>query len=774
MTSILYHNNIYFEEPFSYCYEKYPYNFIYYIFGRLILNLDIISNISELEYVFDNCDVENVTKLKTLRTALFISNISVDNLAAEWGCSAQAIYNILDKSWSAFSKYRIMVGRGVSPKSPISSDYSDFENRIDYEIKSQLSFALYNNGILPYSLQKTLLNQIAQSKLLKLQHITIEEMDLSVRTFNILKRAGINTINDFLYLEYDNFIKIRNMNPKSFNELHNKLKEYGIELDLNSTHILSHATSLSFFDKSLSELGLTYNECTNLRENGIATVDDLRQKSFLSLNESLDSSIILTIQNVLKKHGYIFDSAGVYLQSTPELVNNAESIQNDDRNNKPIEELDFSVRTFNCLKRVGICTLFDILKLRPAEIVTIRNLGPKSRFEMIKKAESLGFELCECGFVQRRDSEINLEKIFEGLNNNQKCKIYLLITFFQRNGNNEILDCLTTDTTLHLIKELITDPLNFKYDSYSEHPFFSNEYVLSILGDEKFNSILSESNKRDFVEFILKKYYSNEINHQEVSSRLYKLLKIHQYKSVNDAKLNSEEIYKISNSNSELMTQIEFKNILNNSIQNSSGTQTFILSISKALLFIDKNHINSFHSVALVYLDNFKNCSYLTESIKNEIESIMNKCNIKKPSIDYNIDTYMISQKICAPSEYEVEIIRYEKSTYSGGYSGQTVYISVKNKMRKNLTVTVKDIYLIQEDQQIKRDYWLSGYVMTDEKIPPKSLKSAAAIFYDSSIINSDLRYSKIGVELEVGVNKEYAEYIFSYDFSNNIWCKND
>lgn len=495
----------------------------------------------------------------------------------------------------------------------------------------------------------------------------------------------------------------------------------------------------------------------------------------MSLNESLDSSIVLSIQNILKKHGYIFDSAGVYLQSNPELVNNAESIQNDDRNNKPIEELDFSVRTFNCLKRVGICTLFDILKLRPAEIVTIRNLGPKSRFEIIKKAESLGFELCECGFVQKHDCEIDLEKIFEGLNNNQKCKIYLLITFFQRNGNNEILDCLTTDTTLHLIKELIADPLNFKYDSYSEHPFFSNEYVLSILGDEKFNSILSESNKRDFVEFIFKKYYSNLINHQEVSSRLYKLLKIHQYKSVNDAKLNREEICKILKSNGDLMTQIEFRNILNNSIQNSSGTQTFILSISKALLlFIDKNHINSFHSLSLVYLDNFKNCSYLTESIKNEIESIMNKCNIKKSSINCNIDTYKISQKICAPSEYEVEIIRYEKSTYSGGYSGQTVYISVKNKMRKTLTVTVKDIYLIQENQQIKRNYWLSGYIMTGEKIPPKSLKSAAAIFYDSSIINNDLRYSKIGVELEVGVNKEYAEYIFSYDFSNNIWCKND
>lgn len=62
-----------------------------------------------------------------------------------------------------------------------------------------------------------------------------------------------------------------------------------------------------------------------------------------------------------------------------------------------IEELDLSVRSFNCLKRAGINTVEDLISKTEDEMMKVRNLGRKSLEEVINKLESLGFAL--------RDSE---------------------------------------------------------------------------------------------------------------------------------------------------------------------------------------------------------------------------------------------------------------------------------------------------------------------------------------------------------------------------------
>ena len=46
--------------------------------------------------------------------------------------------------------------------------------------------------------------------------------------------------------------------------------------------------------------------------------------------------------------------------------------------NKTIEELEFSVRSFNCLKRAGINTVGDLISKSPEEMMRVRNLGKKS------------------------------------------------------------------------------------------------------------------------------------------------------------------------------------------------------------------------------------------------------------------------------------------------------------------------------------------------------------------------------------------------------------
>ena len=56
--------------------------------------------------------------------------------------------------------------------------------------------------------------------------IKIEELDFSIRPFNVLKRAGYNTLKDLLLATDEDFSKIRNMGPHSMNEVKDKIKQY--------------------------------------------------------------------------------------------------------------------------------------------------------------------------------------------------------------------------------------------------------------------------------------------------------------------------------------------------------------------------------------------------------------------------------------------------------------------------------------------------------------------------------------------------------------------
>ena len=60
-----------------------------------------------------------------------------------------------------------------------------------------------------------------------------------------------------------------------------------------------------------------------------------------------------------------------------------------------IEELDLSVRSFNCLKRAGINTVEDLINKSEEDMMKVRNLGRKSLEEVINKLASLGFSLYE-------------------------------------------------------------------------------------------------------------------------------------------------------------------------------------------------------------------------------------------------------------------------------------------------------------------------------------------------------------------------------------------
>ena len=60
---------------------------------------------------------------------------------------------------------------------------------------------------------------------------------------------------------------------------------------------------------------------------------------------------------------------------------------------KPIEEMELSVRSYNCLKRAGIETIGDLAKKTKADMLKVRNMGAKSLEEVLQKMESYGIIL---------------------------------------------------------------------------------------------------------------------------------------------------------------------------------------------------------------------------------------------------------------------------------------------------------------------------------------------------------------------------------------------
>ena len=88
----------------------------------------------------------------------------------------------------------------------------------------------------------------------------------------------------------------------------------------------------------------------------------------------------------------------LFVQLSDEVSNTEIMVDKDDTENgkvleTTIEELDLSVRSFNCLKRAGINTVEDLINKTEEDMMKVRNLGRKSLEEVVAKLASLGLSL---------------------------------------------------------------------------------------------------------------------------------------------------------------------------------------------------------------------------------------------------------------------------------------------------------------------------------------------------------------------------------------------
>jgi len=97
---------------------------------------------------------------------------------------------------------------------------------------------------------------------------------------------------------------------------------------------------------------------------------------------------------ILCDHFTLFTDLSENVGSRPTVVEKAEA-QRDKVLEMTIEELDLSVRSFNCLKRANINTVEDLISKTEDEMMKVRNLGRKSLEEVINKLAMMGLHLAD-------------------------------------------------------------------------------------------------------------------------------------------------------------------------------------------------------------------------------------------------------------------------------------------------------------------------------------------------------------------------------------------
>lgn len=129
----------------------------------------------------------------------------------------------------------------------------------------------------------------------------------------------------------------------------------------------------------------------NARVGQITDYDKLSLEVWTDGTISVKEAVSLAAK-ILNEH------LNLFVDLSEEAVNAEIMVEKDDKGNEKvlemtIEELDLSVRSFNCLKRAGINTVGDLINKSEDDMMKVRNLGKKSLEEVIQKLNSLGFNL---------------------------------------------------------------------------------------------------------------------------------------------------------------------------------------------------------------------------------------------------------------------------------------------------------------------------------------------------------------------------------------------
>ncbi|MBR6558031.1 MAG: DNA-directed RNA polymerase subunit alpha [Clostridia bacterium] len=137
-----------------------------------------------------------------------------------------------------------------------------------------------------------------------------------------------------------------------------------------------------------------YNVKYEVEDTRVGNITDYDKLTIeINTNGTISAKEAISLAaKILNEHLNLFVDLSDEAKKTEFMVESKETVK-EKVLEMTIEELDMSVRSFNCLKRAGIDTVEDLTSKTEEEMIKVRNLGKKSLEEVIAKLHSLGLEL---------------------------------------------------------------------------------------------------------------------------------------------------------------------------------------------------------------------------------------------------------------------------------------------------------------------------------------------------------------------------------------------
>ncbi len=161
----------------------------------------------------------------------------------------------------------------------------------------------------------------------------------------------------------------------------------------NKKRLEDAAVGTIAIDSSYSPIELVKYEVVDTRvgqnENYDKLIMEISTNGSITPEEAmaLSAKILVEHFNIIADLNSISDFSGLMQEKKVDTI--TKTLET------PIEEVEFSVRAYNCLKRAGIHTVQDLVDKKETEVTKIRNLGKKSLKEVLDKVADLGLTFKE-------------------------------------------------------------------------------------------------------------------------------------------------------------------------------------------------------------------------------------------------------------------------------------------------------------------------------------------------------------------------------------------
>jgi len=164
-----------------------------------------------------------------------------------------------------------------------------------------------------------------------------------------------------------------------------------VSAEKNKTDVQNPAIGVIYVDSIFTPVLMMNYSVENTRVGNITDYDKLIMEVKTNGTISAKEAVSLAAK-ILNEHLNLFVELSDEGKKTEVMVEREET-QKERVLEMTIEELDMSVRSFNCLKRAGIDTVEDLTNRTEEDMIKVRNLGKKSLEEVIQKLHTLGLSL---------------------------------------------------------------------------------------------------------------------------------------------------------------------------------------------------------------------------------------------------------------------------------------------------------------------------------------------------------------------------------------------